>query len=39
MPRKGNCYDNAPTESFWGTLKSTTAASELGLKLRQLSPP
>ena len=18
---KGNCYDNAPTESFWGTLK------------------
>lgn len=21
MSRKGNCYDNAPTESFWGTLK------------------
>jgi putative transposase len=21
MLRKGNCYDNAPTESFWGTLK------------------
>jgi putative transposase len=19
--RKGNCYDNAPMESFWGTLK------------------
>lgn len=21
MSRKGNCYDNAPTESFWGSLK------------------
>ena len=21
MSRKGNCYDNASTESFWGTLK------------------
>ena len=21
MSRKGNCYDNAPVESFWGTLK------------------
>ncbi len=21
MSRHGNCYDNAPTESFWGTLK------------------
>jgi len=21
MSRKGNCYDNAPTESFWGHLK------------------
>jgi transposase InsO family protein len=21
MSRKGNCYDNAPIESFWGTLK------------------
>lgn len=21
MSRKGNCYDNAPTESFWGALK------------------
>jgi transposase InsO family protein len=20
--RKGNCYDNAPIESFWGTLKN-----------------
>lgn len=22
MSRKGNCYDNAPMESFWGMLKS-----------------
>jgi transposase InsO family protein len=22
MSRKGNCYDNAPMESFWGTIKS-----------------
>lgn len=22
MSRKGTCYDNAPMESFWGTLKS-----------------
>ncbi len=22
MSRKGNCYDNAPMESFWGSLKS-----------------
>jgi len=21
MSRKGNCYDNAPVESLWGTLK------------------
>jgi transposase InsO family protein len=22
MSRKGNCYDNAPMESFWGLLKT-----------------
>jgi putative transposase len=22
MSRRGNCYDNAPVESFWGTLKT-----------------
>ena len=22
MSRKGNCYDNAPRESFWDTLKT-----------------
>jgi putative transposase len=22
MSRKGNCWDNAPRESFWGTLKT-----------------
>jgi putative transposase len=21
MSRRGNCYDNAPMESFWGTLQ------------------
>ena len=21
MSRKGNCWDNAPTENFWGSLK------------------
>jgi putative transposase len=21
MSRKGNCYDNAPMQSFWGSLK------------------
>lgn len=25
MSRKGNCYDNAPAESFWGTLKTELA--------------
>ena len=22
LSRKGNCYDNAPIESFWGSLKN-----------------
>jgi transposase InsO family protein len=22
MSRKGDCYDNAPIESFWGTLRT-----------------
>ncbi len=25
MSRKGNCFDNAPMESFWGTLKQELA--------------
>jgi len=25
MSRRGNCYDNAPIESFWGTLKNELA--------------
>lgn len=25
MSRKGNCYDDAPVESFWGTLKTELA--------------
>ncbi len=36
MSRTGNCFDNAPMESFWGTLKqahnwfttATTGADE-----------
>ena len=24
MSRKGNCWDNAPTESFWGRLKTVS---------------
>jgi transposase InsO family protein len=26
MSRKGNCYDNAPMESFWGSLKNEMIA-------------
>ena len=41
MSRKGNCYDNAPMESFWGSLKNelihhhryaTRADAELAIK-------
>ena len=34
MSRRGNCYDNAPMESFWGTLKTSlfiTANTALGV--------
>jgi transposase InsO family protein len=24
MSRKGNCWDNAPTKSFWGRLKTAS---------------
>jgi transposase InsO family protein len=27
MSRRGNCYDNAHMESFWGTLKSELLAT------------
>jgi len=27
MSRKGNCWDNAPTESFFGTLKEECVGS------------
>ena len=27
MSRKGNCWDNAPMESFFGTLKTEMGAS------------
>ncbi|WP_252368193.1 integrase core domain-containing protein, partial [Escherichia coli] len=35
MSRKGNCYDNAPMESFWGTLKNESLShlqEQFGLK-------
>jgi transposase InsO family protein len=41
MSRKGNCYDNAPIESFWGSLKNemvhhqrfeTRAQAESGIR-------
>jgi len=28
MSRKGNCYDNATMESFWGTLKQEPVTQE-----------
>lgn len=27
MSRKGNCYDNASMESFWGTLKNESLSN------------
>lgn len=37
MSRKGNCWDNAPMESFWGKLKYEWLADKAikGLSLRQ----
>lgn len=29
MSRRGNCYDNAPIESFWGTLKNELVYHEV----------
>lgn len=34
MSRKGNCYDNAPMESFWGTL-TTELVHHREFKTRQ----
>ena len=31
MSRRGNCYDDAPMESFFGTLKSERVHREGGL--------
>jgi transposase InsO family protein len=28
MSRAGDCWDNAPTESFWGTLKAELVDGE-----------
>ncbi|EHD6816592.1 transposase family protein, partial [Escherichia coli] len=35
MSRKGNCYDNAPMESFWGTLKNESLSH---YRLGNISP-
>ncbi len=44
MSRKGNCYDNAPMESLWGTLKNELVhhrrcetLSRLGARSRSIS--
>ncbi len=29
MSRKGNCWDNAPTESLWGRLKTACVHGQL----------
>ena len=29
MSKKGDCYDNAPMESFWGTLKEEGIGQEI----------
>jgi putative transposase len=29
MSRRGNCFDNAPIESFWGSVKSEVAYHRL----------
>ncbi|OXW63515.1 IS3 family transposase, partial [Shigella flexneri] len=36
MSRKGNCYDNAPMEIFWGTLKNESL-SHYRFKSRDIS--
>jgi len=38
MSRKGNCFDNAPMESFWGTLKQELVHQRRQARLGFLSP-
>lgn len=35
MSRRGNCYDNAPIESFWGTLKTEAPDADQRWATRQ----
>jgi putative transposase len=35
MSRKGNCWDNAPLESFWGKLKSEWLSKKNLRRLRK----
>jgi transposase InsO family protein len=35
MSRRGNCYDNAPIESFWGTLKTEAPDTDQRWATRQ----
>jgi transposase InsO family protein len=40
MSRRGNCYDKAPMESFWGSLKNELVhhvVTQLGQRLKPLS--
>jgi transposase InsO family protein len=38
MSRKGNCWDNAPTESFWGRLKTASVHSHKFATRKQARP-
>lgn len=33
--RKGNCWDNSPTESFWGRLKTACVQEQKFLTRRE----
>lgn len=35
MSRKGNCFDNAPMESLWGTLKSELVCNRRYRKIQE----
>lgn len=37
MSRRGNCYDNAPMESVWGTLKNELVHQRRHSRLRNRS--
>jgi len=39
MSRRGNCYDNAPMESFWGSLKNELVHHCRYAPVQRLRPP